>query len=194
MGYTLFFLGNELPNYKNASGSVDRRFFMIEFNKKVHESDPHLIGKFKKNIDLFHRKSVTLYHQALRKHGEKDIWAKDVVGPQLIKGKDGVKLQTDMLYCFIKGERFQFGVSLYMPMDDFKQEYFAFRQSNGAERTRWAESHYKPVFDEASLVIMVCAKTYPPIRGLSHKSESLSVALIYDLIARQSVVVNNDKF
>ena len=41
---------------------------MVEFRKKVMDSDPHLFDKFMNNIDLFQRKGVSLYHEALRKH------------------------------------------------------------------------------------------------------------------------------
>lgn len=160
-----FFLGNELPNYKNASGSVDRRFFLFEFNKKVRNSDPLLLVKLKKNIDLFHRKCVSLYHAALREHGRKDIWAEGVVGEQLKTWRDGVKLQTDLLYAFLSTDRFYFQSDIYMPLDEFKQEYFGFRQSNGMDKVRWAPSHFKSVFDEMGIYIKSEALVYPREAG-----------------------------
>lgn len=160
-----FFLGNELPNYKNASGSVDRRFFLFEFNKKVRNSDPHLLLKLKRNIDLFQRKSVALYHAALREHGDRDIWANGVVGSQLTTWRDGVKLQTDALYSFLKTDRFQFAPLLFMPLKDFKEEYYGFRQSNGMDKVRWSPSHFKEVFEECGVYISSDALAYPPNSG-----------------------------
>lgn len=151
-----FWLGNELPNYKNASGSVDRRFFMIEFNKKVFNSDPHLLSKFQKNIDYFQRKGVYLYHEALRKFGEKDIWASGVLGKQLIDWRNSVKLSSDMLYAFLsdtENSKFEYAAHLYMPLEDFKEEYFQFRKQNGGDKVRWTAAHYQAVFTDMSLIL-----------------------------------------
>ena len=148
-----FWLGNELPNYRNASGSVDRRFFMIEFNKKVRNSDPHLLAKLQ-NIDLFQRKGVSLYHAMLRKYGDKDIWATGVVGPQLTEWRNSVKLSSDMLYAFLSSNdgKFEFGVEKFMPLEDLKEEYFQYRKHNGGDKVRWTAAHYQAVFTEMSLI------------------------------------------
>lgn len=158
-----FWLGNELPNYRNASGSVDRRFFMIEFNKKVRDSDPHLLTKFYQNIDLFQRKGVYLYHQALRKFRDKDIWAPGVVGPQLTEWRNAVKLASDMLYAFLTQPRFEYNSDLnYMPLDSVKDEYMVYRKSNGAmDNVKWTASHYQGVFSELGVFVETSTRVYP---------------------------------
>ena len=156
-----FWLGNELPNYRNASGSVSRRIFMVEFRKRVVESDPHLFDKFMSNIDLFQRKGVSLYHEALRKHGHKDIWADGVLGPQLVGWFNRVKESTDALYTFITSGKFVFDVNQYMPLEDFKKEYFEFRRNGGHDKIRWNAEHYDAVFQEIGIHVMTDAREYP---------------------------------
>lgn len=156
----MFFLGNELPDYRNNSGSVDRRVFMIEFRNKIIDSDPHLFNKFVDNIDLFQRKGVSLYHELLRVHGEKDVWAKGVVGSQIENWRNEVKKSTDQLYSFIKSGDFKTGTHEYMFLEDFKTLYSEFRRKNGFDKIRWQKEHYAAVFQEQSIVIYSDTKTY----------------------------------
>lgn len=156
-----FWLGNELPNYRNASGSVSRRIFMIEFRKKVMDSDPHLFDKFMNNIDLFQRKGVALYHEALRKHGGKDIWAKGVVGRQLAEWFDRVKNSTDQLSCFLSGDKYVFGPRIFMAVDDFKRDYFEFLRCGGHDKVKWVEGHYDAVFQEFGITLKIASEAYP---------------------------------
>lgn len=160
-----FFLGNELPNYKNASGSVDRRIFMIEFRQKVFNSDPKLLDKFIKNIDLFQRKGVALYHAALRKHGNVDIWAPGVVGPQIELWRNEMKTSTDILYAFLTAGIFDFAVHKYMPFDEFKKRHQEYRRENGYEKCTWKKDYFSSTFVGMSLEVASGTKKYPPIIG-----------------------------
>ena len=134
---------------------------MVEFRKKVVDSDPHLFDKFMNNIDLFQRKGVALYHEALRKHGHKDIWAEGVLGRQLLEWFNRVKESTDALYTFLTSGRFQFNSTLYMPLEDFKQDYFEFRRNGGHDKIRWNAEHYDAVFQETGLCIIPDSREYP---------------------------------
>ena len=155
-----FFLGNELPNYRNNSGSVDRRIFMIEFRKKVKDSDPKLIDKFMSNIDLFQRKGVSLYHQALHEHGHRDIWAEGVVGDQLREWRNAVKESSDILHAFITSGIFEFTISSFMPLDDFKTRYLEYRKTNGYSSIQFKPDHYNAVFQDMSVNIQKDTRTY----------------------------------
>lgn len=146
-----FFLGNQLPNYQNAAGSVDRRFFMIEFRHRVLQSDPGLFDKFMRNIDLFQRKGVSLYHKKLRQHGSKDIWAEGVVGEQLLQWKKNVKESSDALYAFITSGRFIAQTENYMPLSDFKEMYNEYRRSSGYDKVKWTLDHYDSIFQGEGL-------------------------------------------
>ena len=155
-----FFLGNQLPRYQNAAGSVDRRFFMIEFRHRVISSDPHLFDKFMKNIDLFQRKGVSLYHRKLRQHGDKDIWADGVVGEQLHRWKRNVKESSDALYAFITSGRFIKRSENYMPLKDFKELYHEYRRDNMFDKVKWTPDHYDAVFQGEGLDCVNETKDY----------------------------------
>ncbi len=155
-----FFLGNELPSYRNNSGSVDRRVFMIEFRKRVHNSDPKLFKKFMKNIDRFQRKGVALYHRALYVHGNVDIWAPGVVGTQIAKWRNEVKESSDLLHAFVNSGTFEFDAAMFMPLDDFKQIYTEFRKQSGHDKVKWTKDHYDTVFQDVGVFIVNDTREY----------------------------------
>lgn len=158
----MFFLGNELPNYRNNSGSVVRRFFMVEFRKKVraNASDPHLFDKFVANIDQFQRKGVALYHMLLQKYGENDIWAQNVVGPQLNEFVLHMKKQTDVLFDFCNSPAFVVHQEAFMPMVDFQKAYMEYRRQNGMDKVSWKADHYNAVFSDMGLHIATDKRSY----------------------------------
>lgn len=150
-----FLLGNEVFDYSNNSGSIERRIFMFEFNKKVVQSDPKLLEKFIKNIDLFHRKAVALYHAILREHGDKDIWEPGVVGPEIMQWKNSVRKSTDGLYSFLKDENvITLHGDFYMPQDDLKKLYRTWRMDNNWKPQQWTADHYRPTFEDLGLHIV----------------------------------------
>lgn len=166
-----FFLGNEVPNYKNASGSVDRRIFMIEFNFKVRGSDPYLFDKIVANLDLFHRKCVSMYLDKIRQHGDKDIWSStpNILPQQIYDFKNNMRSSVDCLYNFLKGPGFEFNDSYQMPVADFKELYAVHRKANGEEKCRWNREHYASTFQE--LGISVIRGTMTSANGKTHTGE-----------------------
>lgn len=151
-------IGNELPGYKNAAGSVDRRIFSIEFPYTIRkrDADPFLFEKILSDIDLFHRKAVRLYLDMIRKHGDKDIWCDSpcIVSQQIMEFKDSMRNTIDCLYNFISDAcRFDHDTSNSMPLSDFKELYQAFRRENNEDRVRWNKDHFRTTFNEFGLKI-----------------------------------------
>jgi hypothetical protein len=141
-------LGNEMPKYRNASGSVDRRVLMVEFGKRVIHSDPHLLDKFKEDVDMFQRKGVALFHAAMRKHGHSDIWAAGVLGAQLSDWRNAVKVASDPMFAFLTSEHVQLDETSWVPLDDFKQAYAEWRRVGGLDRAPIKREDYqKPFLD-----------------------------------------------
>ena len=166
-----FFLGNEIPDYKSAGGSVDRRIFIIEFNYKIRGGgDPNLFDKIIQNIDLFHRKSVRLYLDAIRKYGDKDIWCSNpaFLSQQIYDFKYNMRNRVDCLFNFLDSGNFEFDPQYHMPLKDFKDLYSLFRKSNGEEKCKWNKDHYSATFQERGLSI---SKKTTEINGKSFSGE-----------------------
>ena len=158
----MLFLGNEYPNYKNSSGSVDRRMFMCEFNKKVKSSDPQLFEKMIGNLDLFIRKSNVKYQAAVREHGTKDIWAEDpkILPEQMWEFRESMKSNVDRLHGFLTSGVFMYDITYYMPLDVFKTMYEEYCRKNGLEKARWTKDHYQTPFEECGLSMQVASLDY----------------------------------
>lgn len=167
-----FFLGNELPGYQNASGSVDRRFFMIEFAKKVMNSDPKLFEKFMRNVDLFQRKGVSMYHKHMRNSGGKDVWAPGVVGEQIMKWRDKMKSSIDVLHAFLETGKFQFteDPNICVNLNEFKDMYMEYRKSSGYDKAKFTTEHYENVFQEKAVFVAKQKREHPPNSG-NYKDE-----------------------
>ena len=155
-----FLLGNEVFDYSNNSGSIDRRIFMIQFDHKVQRSDPKLFEKFLKNIDFFHRKGVALYHQMLRKHGDRDIWEPGVVGKQIIAWKNAVRISTDGLFAFINDTNVMTkDPTFFISEEDFKKLYKTWRMDNNWKPQTWSTDHWKAPFEDAALTMTATPET-----------------------------------
>jgi hypothetical protein len=158
----MFFLGNEFPDYKDASGSVNRRVLMCEFNHKIaNGGDPHLFDKLIQNIHLFHRKAVSLYLEKVRKYGHFDIWSTHptqdgyLVPKQLYEFKNNMRKSVDCLYSFLENGQFEKDESYSMLLVDFKNMYAGFRRDNNESRIRWSRDHYLATFTELGLVVQM---------------------------------------
>lgn len=151
-----FFLGNQIPNYETASGSVDRRIFLIEFNYKIlGGGDPNLFEKMVQNIDLFHRKSVSLYLETVRKYGDKDIWTlrPAFLSQQIYDFQASMRSQVDILFKFLTSSTFEYDENFKMPLKEFKVAYSGYRKDNGYGTIKWHKDHYGAAFQDRGIAI-----------------------------------------
>lgn len=150
----MFFLGNEMPKYENASGSVSRRIFLIEFNTKILNSDPQLFDKMIGNIDLFHRKAVSLYLQYVRKYGQSDIWHNNMpLGPQIWKYRERMRISVDPLYQFLtSNDMFEFGGREWsIKKNDLSNQYMEFRNKAGLGKISFNVDHFGSTFADLNI-------------------------------------------
>lgn len=158
----MFFLGNVYPEYPDASGSVNRRMFMIEFNETVKSSDPHLFNKMCGNVDLFLRKANALYHEAVRLYGHRDIWdARNSMLPKQIWDFHNTQMiNTDTLRGFLVSGTFKYDINHFMPLSTFKTMYTEFCRSNHLNAQPWRKDMFKRPFEEYGLLVERGKRTY----------------------------------
>ena len=152
----MLFAGNEYPkNYTNNSGSVDRRMLCVEFNYKVdiERSDPHLEHNLLQNADLFLRKAIRLYHEAVHKHGGHQIWASGVLPPQFHQFRMNMKLTVDPLMAFVNSGKFEFHVEYYMTLEQFRESYLEWRKKNGLGIVKFTKDHYMSTFADVKVLM-----------------------------------------
>lgn len=151
----MFFLGNVQPNYPDTMGSVARRMMLIKFDKQVSSSDPHLFDKVVSNIDLFLRKANVLYHEAVRLHGNRDVWDKryNMLPKQIMEFHQEQMVAVNSLLAFLQSDILTFGPLLFMDFAHFKEMYFQFCTSNNQTKPRWTKNFYTYNFNEHGLYV-----------------------------------------
>jgi hypothetical protein len=115
--------GNEIPNYQDTSGSISRRFIIIDFKKlvKAKDSDPLLRDRLHEEIPQIIKKCNMAYLEAVKEYGDKNIW------PQLPKffqqTKEKLKEQTNTMQSFLMSGRFRYGQEYYCSETEFKKQF-----------------------------------------------------------------------
>jgi hypothetical protein len=115
--------GNELPNFQDSSGSISRRFIVIDFKKlvKAKDSDPLLRDRLHEEIPQIIKKCNMAYLEAVKEYGDKNIW------PQLPKffqqTKEKLKEQTNTMHSFLMSGKFRYGLDYYCSETEFKKQF-----------------------------------------------------------------------
>lgn len=110
-------MGNEMPPWLDTGNNIGRRIILIPFKKKVQNSDPGLLRKIEKEAPALLCKISICYHQAVSKHGRKDIW--DVLPQWFIEQSKELKRDSSPLYAFIDEGPVKLGPNVYMPFKEF---------------------------------------------------------------------------
>ena len=51
-------------------------------------------------------------------------------------------------------DRFEYDVSYFVPMEDFKEEFFQYRKANDRDKIRWVSEYYQPIFRDYGVRIV----------------------------------------
>lgn len=142
--------GNELPSYQDSSGSISRRFVVINFKKKVKEkdSDPLLRDKLLNEIPAIIKKCNLAYLEAVKMYGKKNIW------PFLPKffheTRDELKEQTNYMQHFLTSGKLQFGEEFFCSEKDFKTAFNDHCKENNFPRLKFNSELYALPFIDLS--------------------------------------------
>lgn len=109
--------GNEVPGYRDNSGSIMRRLVTWDFKKQVTDADPTLEDRLDDELPKILLKCVRAYLEYSQKYQNKDIW--NVLPGYFKKVQDQIALVTNTLLNFLASERLRFGPDLCMPQKAF---------------------------------------------------------------------------
>jgi len=109
--------GNEIPNWKDNSGSVLRRILAWNFSKQVSDADPHLDQKLEKELPTILVKCVKAYLDYSDKYSSCDIW--NAVPKYFKDVQQQVAMVTNPLQHFLASEKLRFGADLFVPQTLF---------------------------------------------------------------------------
>ena len=178
--------GNEVPNWKDNSGSVLRRILPWNFTKKVleAEADPHLDQKLDKEIPAILFKCVKAYLEYSQKYSDRDIW--NVIPSYFKKIQIQVAMITNTLQHFLASEKITYGKNLFCPEKIFKSKFNDHCTDNNLGRCKFNPDFYMGPFGSREIEVKTATKIYG---GLTYLNQPMIFGL--DLV-EESIQYSND--
>lgn len=171
--------GNEVPNWKDNSGSVLRRILAWNFGKQVKDADTQLDEKLDKELPAILQKCVRAYLDYAQKYRNKDVWN---VVPEYFKTiQKQVAMVASTLHNFLESTNLVYGSELYVPQKVFVQLFNQHCQANNLGRPRFNSDFYAGPFSSRDIEVREVSLTYkgrvypkqPFIFGLDVVEENL---------------------
>ena len=150
--------GNEVPNWKDNSGSVLRRLVTVNFAKQVADADPHLDQKLDKEIPAILCKCVRAYLDYAAKYSDKDIW--NVLPAYFKSVQSQVAMVTNALQNFLSSEKLEYGPDKCCPQKLFVATFNQHCQENNLGRFKFNPDFYAGPFSAKELEVRTETRTY----------------------------------
>ena len=171
--------GNEVPNWKDNSGSVLCRILAWNFSKQVRDADPQLDEKLNRELPIILLKCVKAYLDYSNKYRNKDIW--NVVPEYFKKIQKQVAMVASTLHNFLESTNIIFGKDLFVPQKLFIQVFNQHCQANNLGKPKFNPDFYAGPFSSRDIevreeVVTYKGRTYPRqpvIYGVDVVEESL---------------------
>jgi hypothetical protein len=150
--------GNEMPGWKDNSGSILRRILTWNFGKQVLEADPNLEHKLEAELPFILQKCVRGYIEYAQKYNKQDIWN---VVPQYFKTvRNQVAMVTNVLQNFLSSEKVRFEPGLFCPQKLFVHIFNQHCQENNLGRHKFNPDFYAGPFSSKELEVRSESLTY----------------------------------
>lgn len=179
--------GNELPDYKDASGSILRRLLVFDFPKQVkdHDADPHLTNKLAKEIPAILLKCVRAYVEYGQKYADRDAWA--VVPAYFKKIQKQVAMVTSSLTNFLESSAVDRDLKLFVPQSVFTPAYTLHcTQTLNMGKPRFNPDAYAGPFSSYGIEVREEAVTY---KGRSYRKQPIFYGV--DVIDENEEILTN---
>ena len=171
--------GNEVPNWKDNSGSILRRLATVNFGRQIAENvaDPHLDDKLDAELPAILCKCLRAYLDYAHKFADKDIW--NVLPKYFKQVQNQVATVTNSLQHFLCSEKFQFAAAMFVPQKIFVERFNQHCRENNLGTFRFNQDFYAGPFSSRELEVRVDSRLYngqpfstqPFIFGLDFKQD-----------------------
>jgi len=171
--------GNEVPNWKDNSGSILRRILPWNFTKQVREADPQLDEKLNRELPIILLKCVRGYLDYSNKYRDRDIW--NVVPKYFEIIKKQVAMVASTLTNFLESTSIKYGDELCVPQTIFVQMFNQHCSANNLGKPKFNQDFYIGPFSSRDIevreeIVKYKGRTYPKqpvIFGLDVIEESI---------------------
>lgn len=175
--------GNEVPNWRDNSGSVQRRVVTVNFSRQVAEADPHLEDKLDEELPAILCKCVKAYVEYASKYSDQDIWN---VLPKYFKDvQKQIGVVTNTLLNFLESEKVEYGSDKFVPQKLFVHMFNQHCQENNLPRSKFNPDVYAGPFSARELEVRTESVSY---RGKMYAAQPVIYGV--DLVQEISNVVD----
>lgn len=172
--------GNELPDYKDASGSILRRLLVFNFPKQVkdNDTDPQLDDKLERELPAILLKCVRAYLDYGQRYANRDAWA---VVPKYFKEiQKQVAMVTSSLTNFLESSLVIRDKDLFVPQSLFVQAFTQHCAQSNLGKPKFNPDFYAGPFSSYGIEVREEAVSYkgrayrkaPVIYGLDVVNEN----------------------
>jgi hypothetical protein len=164
--------GNEVPNWRDNSGSVQRRVVTVNFSKQVADADPHLDEKLDSEIPAILCKCVKAYIEYASMYSDQDIWN---VLPKYFKDvQKQIGVVTNTLLHFLESEKLEYGTDKFVPQKLFVHMFNQHCQENNLPKSKFNPDVYAGPFSAREIEVRSEAVQY---RGRAYPSQPIIYGL-----------------
>jgi phage/plasmid-associated DNA primase len=168
--------GNKIMRYKNNSESVSRRTAVINFWKKVKNTDTEIEKKLTREIPFILKLCVRGYYSALATYGKKGIW--NILPHYFHENKEDMEQTTNSLQHFLKSGNVTYDKNFYIPMKVFSQAFNDHCRENNLPREQFTKDYYMSTFTNNDIkVVLQGTREYPQKSGIILKRTTFIVGI-----------------
>jgi phage/plasmid-associated DNA primase len=114
----IIFAGNEVPNFTDNQGSIQRRFIVFMFTKSVMNGDMFLGDKLMSEMAAIILKCNRAYLEAVEKWGNINIWT--VLPQYFTDTRSEMAAATNITESFLNSDEVEYGEDCYCKLKDFR--------------------------------------------------------------------------
>ena len=164
--------GNEVPNWRDNSGSVLRRLIPWNFSKQVKDADCKLDEKLDAELPIILYKCVRAYLEYAQMYSGQDIW--NVVPAYFKQVQTQVAMVTNTLHNFLASEKVRYGKGLFVPQKVFVQNFNIHCHENNLGKVKFNPDFYAGPFSARDIEVRSEAVTY---RGRGYANQPVIFGL-----------------
>lgn len=132
--------GNEVPDFIDNSGSIQRRIVTVRFDKKVKDGDLQLLKKIRSEMGNIIAKCNRTYLKMANEFGNTTIW--NILPDYFRKTQRELAAATNPFVHLLCSEKMEYKKDLYIPESVLKQLYNTHCMENNYKRQRWNQELY----------------------------------------------------
>jgi len=171
--------GNEVPNWKDNSGSILRRLATWNFGRQISdaETDPHLDEKLDAELPAILCKCLRAYLEYAHKYSDRDIW--NVLPKYFKQIQNQIATVTNSLHHFLCSAKIRFDADVCVPQTIFVAQFNQHCRENNLGIFKFHPDFYAGPFSSRNLEVRVESRLYngtaysaqPFVFGLDFKND-----------------------